>query len=66
MPEMDGKAFVEHIRNHSAQSSVPILMVSSETDESRLAGVREAGITAICDKPFEPDTVKQLIERILN
>ena len=66
MPEMDGKEFVEHIRNHSAQSSVPILMVSSETDESRLAGVREAGISAICDKPFEPDTVKQLIERILN
>jgi two-component system chemotaxis response regulator CheY len=66
MPEMDGKEFVEQIRNHSAQTSVPILMVSSETNESRLAGVREAGVSAICDKPFEPNTVKQLIERILN
>lgn len=66
MPEMDGREFVEHIRNQSAQSSVPILMVSSETDESRLASVREAGVSEICDKPFEPSTVKLLIERILN
>lgn len=66
MPVMDGKEMVEHIRNESEQSSVPILMVSSERDESRLASVREAGISAICDKPFEPATVKQLIERILN
>ena len=41
-------------------------MVSSESDERRLAGVREAGVSAICDKPFEPETVKQLLERILN
>lgn len=66
MPVMDGKEMVEHIRKESEQSSVPILMVSSESDESRLASVREAGISAICDKPFEPATVKQLIERILN
>jgi two-component system chemotaxis response regulator CheY len=65
MPEMDGQEFVENIRNVSNQSSVPILMVSSESDESRLASVREAGVSAICDKPFEPNTVKQLIERIL-
>lgn len=66
MPVMDGKEMVEHIRNESEQSSVPILMVSSEHDESRLASVREAGVSAICDKPFEPATVKKLIERILN
>lgn len=66
MPEMDGKEFVEHIRNHGEQSSVPILMVSSESDESRLAVVRAAGVSAICDKPFEPVMVKNLIERLLN
>lgn len=66
MPEMDGKEFVEHVRQDSDQPSVPILMVSSESDASRLAVVQQAGVSAMCDKPFETSTIKQLIENILN
>ncbi|NOZ54058.1 MAG: response regulator [Gammaproteobacteria bacterium] len=66
MPEMDGKELVEHIRTDSPQSSVPILMVSSEHDESRLAGVRQAGVSAILDKPFETSSIKRLVERIVH
>jgi len=65
MPQMDGQELIEHVRNASAQASVPILMVSSEHDDSRLAAVQQAGVSAICDKPFESDVVKKLIERIL-
>jgi two-component system chemotaxis response regulator CheY len=66
MPEMDGEEFIERIRTDSPQASVPILMVtSSANDQSRLAGVRQAGVSAICDKPFEPKQIKQLIERIV-
>lgn len=65
MPEMDGKELVEHIRTDSTQASVPILMVSSESDVSRLAAVQQVGVSAICDKPFEADTVKQILERIV-
>jgi len=66
MPEMDGKELVECIRTDSKQSSVPILMVSGENDSQRLAAVRQAGVSAICDKPFEPMKIKSLIERIIN
>jgi two-component system chemotaxis response regulator CheY len=66
MPEMDGKEMVEQIRNNSRQASVPILLVSSESNESRLAGIKQAGVSAICDKPFEPSQIKQLIERIID
>lgn len=65
MPEMDGKEMIAHIRNASTQASVPILMVSSETDDSRLAAVQQVGVSAICDKPFEADTVKQILESIM-
>lgn len=65
MPQMDGAELVEHVRRGSAQASVPIIMVSSETDESRLAAVTQAGVSAICDKPFDAFTVKQLIEKIV-
>ncbi len=65
MPEMDGKELVEHIRRESSQSSIPVLMVTSETDSNRLAAVQHAGVSAICDKPFEPATVRQLIGQFL-
>ncbi|MDX9707470.1 MAG: response regulator [Azospira sp.] len=65
MPEMDGRALVEHIRQQSWQSSVPILMVTSESNESRLAAVEQAGVSAICDKPFDSQTVKRLVEQAM-
>jgi len=66
MPEMDGKELVEFIRTESSQSGIPILMVSSEADESRLAAVQQVGVSAVCDKPFEIDNVKQLLKQMLN
>lgn len=65
MPEMDGKALVDYVRTQSWQSSVPVLMVTSESDQGRLAAVEEAGVSGICDKPFEPEMVKSLLKRIL-
>ena len=65
MPEMDGKELTEHIRTQSWQSNVPILMVSSDTNESRLAAVAQAGVSGICDKPFEPEVVWGLLQNML-
>jgi len=65
MPNMDGKELVDQIRNSDTQSSVPVLMVTSERDENRLAAIQQAGVSAICDKPFEPQTLRRLIEQIL-
>lgn len=65
MPEMDGKALIEHIRANSWQKSVPVLMVTSETDQGRLAAVHNLGVVGVCDKPFEPATVKSLLCQLL-
>lgn len=65
MPQMDGRELVEQIRSASGQASIPVLMVSSESDDSRLAAVQNAGVSAICDKPFDAGTVKQLLEGML-
>ncbi len=66
MPEMDGKELTKHVREHSSQRSIPILMVTSEANHSHLAGVKQSGVSAICDKPFEAAQVKQLIINILS
>lgn len=66
MPEMNGKELAEYVRNESQQSQVPILMVTSEANHDHLAGIKESGVSAICDKPFEPGEVKQLIREIIS
>ncbi len=66
MPQMDGRALTEYIRSNSMQSSVPVLMVSSESDSNKLAAVQDAGVSAICNKPFETDVVRNLIRQMLS
>ena len=66
MPNMDGEQLTQHIREHSSQPYVPILMVTSEQNETRLNGVKRSGVNAICDKPFTPDHIKSLMVNLLS
>ena len=61
MPEMDGRELTEYIRTQSWQCDVPVLMVTSEQNQGRLAAVEKAGVSAICDKPFEAGSIRKLI-----
>lgn len=65
MPVLDGEALVNHIRQSDRLAHIPVMLVTSE-DESRLASVRQAGVSAICDKPFEISHVRQLLLSLLN
>lgn len=65
MPEMDGRALVEYIRTQSWQTEVPVLMLTSENNEGRLAAVEKAGVSAICDKPFDGGSIRELIVNAL-
>lgn len=65
MPEMDGRELTEYIRTQSWQNSVPVLMVTSEQNMGRLAAVEKAGVSAICDKPFEAGSIRKLISESL-
>ena len=66
MPEMDGERLTSYIRNHSNQSTIPILMVTSEENEARLDSVMKSGVSAICDKPFDAGHVKTLLGQLLH
>ena len=66
MPIMDGNELIEHIRNESAHPYVPIMMVTSESNNARLEHVQQAGVSAICDKPFESAHVKQLLASMMD
>ncbi len=65
LPEMDDQALIEYLRTKSWQNSVPVIMVTSETNEGRLAAVQGMGVVGVCDKPFEPSTVKGLLRSLM-
>ncbi|HFE37649.1 MAG TPA: response regulator [Gammaproteobacteria bacterium] len=65
MPEMDGKAFSQYVREQSDQNDLPIVMVTSVSDSSRLAMVENIGVSAICDKPFDAADVRELLISLL-
>lgn len=65
MPTVSGKELIDYVRNKSNQPTVPIMMVTTEENGSKLAAVERSGVSAICDKPFEPATVKKMIEAIM-
>lgn len=65
MPEMDGEQLSQLIRSQSSQASIPVLMVTSETDQGRLAGVRQSGVSAIFDKPLTVESLRGALQRLL-
>lgn len=65
MPEVDGRELTRYIREQSQQSHLPILMVTSESKDTHLANIEQDGVNALCDKPFEPLLVKQILFKLL-
>ncbi|MEW8279548.1 MAG: response regulator [Candidatus Thiodiazotropha sp.] len=65
MPEMNGQELIDYIRTRSGQPGLPILMVTSESNENRLAAVQKSGVSAICDKPFNSETIQNMLQQIL-
>ncbi len=64
MPQMDGHQLISHIRNESTQPDVPIIMCTTEFDPAKLAPVYQMGVSAVCNKSFEPSLVRNVIVRL--
>ena len=56
MPEMDGREFTEFVRTRSGQSSVPILMVSSEQNRNRFGSGAECRCFCAVRQAVRPTT----------
>jgi serine/threonine protein kinase/DNA-binding response OmpR family regulator len=65
MPGHNGAELVRFVRQESTMPKVPVLMVTTETDPTLREKMRQAGVSAICEKSFKPEVVRTLIERLL-
>lgn len=64
MPGMNGHDLIVHIRQQSSQSDIPIIMCTTEFDPERLAEVYQLGVSAICNKSFEIELVRNIVIRL--
>ncbi|MFH1011432.1 MAG: response regulator [bacterium] len=65
MPEMDGLTFVKMMKGESEFSSIPILMVTTRSQQEDVLEAMRAGVNNYIVKPFTPQTLKQKIDAIL-
>jgi two-component system chemotaxis response regulator CheY len=61
MPRMDGRELISHIREQSTQKEVPIIMVTTEFDPKKLAAVYQLGVSAISNKSFDREMVRNIV-----
>ncbi|MEM8757801.1 MAG: response regulator [Planctomycetota bacterium] len=59
MPNMDGLTFVKAVR--SQDKTTPIIMVTTESEKSRVIEAIKAGVNNYVVKPFTPDVLSQRI-----
>jgi two-component system chemotaxis response regulator CheY len=65
MPNMDGIELIKHIRTQSTHRHVPILMLTTESHAAKKEAAKAAGATCWIVKPFRPEQLLAVINRVL-
>jgi two-component system chemotaxis response regulator CheY len=64
MPVMDGITLIKNVRAGGAHRGVPILILTTESDGTKKADGKAAGATGWLVKPFSPEKMIELIQRV--
>ena len=65
MPNLDGIGLIRSVRENPACKGLPILMLTTESQESRKQEGKAAGATGWIVKPFTPQQILAVVKRVL-
>jgi two-component system chemotaxis response regulator CheY len=65
MPVMNGEEMIDRMRANPEMKNLPVVVVSTEGSETRIARLEEKGVIFI-HKPFEAETIRDTILELLN
>jgi two-component system, chemotaxis family, chemotaxis protein CheY len=65
MPIMDGISMVRAIRQLPAYRLTPILLLTTEIEDSKKQAARAAGATGWMKKPFQPENLLTIVAKVL-
>ncbi len=64
MPVMNGIEFIRKYRTHASSKGVPIILLTTESDETLKAEAKAAGATGWIVKPFKQDQLLAVIKKV--
>lgn len=64
MPVMNGIEFVRKFREHPSSKGVPIILLTTESDDELKRQAKEAGATGWIVKPFKQDQLLAVIKKV--
>ena len=65
MPNLDGIGLIKAVRANGGHKGVPIVMLTTESQEARKQEGKAAGATAWMVKPFSPQQLLAVVKRIV-
>lgn len=65
MPKMDGYRFIEEVRKHPDLQSIPIIMISTESEAKDIHKAYSVGANFYLIKPTDPKRLQDLVTLIL-
>lgn len=64
MPVMTGIDFIRKYRTHPSSAGVPVVFLTTESDEAMKADAKAAGATGWIVKPFKQDQLLAVVKKI--
>lgn len=64
MPGVNGLDFIRKYRAHPSSAGVPILFLTTESDEDLKRQAKEAGATGWIVKPFKQDQLVAIVKKV--
>ncbi len=65
MPNLDGIGLIKGVRGGGLNRMIPIVMLTTESQDSRKAEGKAAGATGWIIKPFKPEQLIAVIKKVL-
>lgn len=65
MPNLDGIGLIKGVRGNSLNKFIPIIMLTTESQDSRKAEGKAAGASGWIVKPFKPEQLTAVIKKLL-
>lgn len=64
MPIMNGLDFIRKFRAHPSSTGIPIVFLTTESDEAMKAEAKAAGATGWIVKPFKPEQLLAVVKKV--
>jgi len=65
MPVMDGFGLLRAVKSQPSFQDVPVVLITTESNEKRLQEAMRLGAKGYIHKPFTPETIRTLVREVM-